>query len=79
MYCPAGHKSLVEIAVFVVGMLHTPVTYCNPVGIEHAVHVPADPTTLYAPALNPGAYPPGAHVFVAIVVSAFGEHTATTY
>jgi hypothetical protein len=80
VYCPAGHAALVAIVVFVSGVVpHTPVTYWSPDGVEHVVHVPAAPTALYDPALNPGAYCPTGHVFVAIVVSAVGEHTAVTY
>jgi hypothetical protein len=78
MYCPAGHSALVAIVVFVSGMLHTPVTYWSPDGVEHAVHVPAAPTALYEPALNPGAYCPAGHDFVTIVVFVV-PHVPVTY
>ena len=79
MYCPAGHAALVAIVVFVDGIVHTPVTYCRPTGKVHAVHVPPDPIVLYAPVLNPGAYCPAGHVFVAMTVFVVSPHAAVTY
>jgi hypothetical protein len=80
MYCPVAHAALVIIVVFVVGILHTPVTYWSPDGKEHAVHVPEDPPPeLYVPALNPGAYCPAGHVFVAMTVFVVGPQAVVTY
>jgi hypothetical protein len=78
-YCPAGHAALDAMVVFVNGILHTPVTYCRSDGVEHAVHVPPDPTALYAPELNPGTYCPTGHVFVAMTVFVVVPHAAVTY
>jgi len=58
---------------------HTMETICVLVGFEHAVHVPAEPTALYAPLLNPDAYWLLEHVCVAICVFVVVVHDAVVY
>ena len=79
-YSPCHHAHVdFAIVVFDDGMLHTPVTYSSSDGKAHAVHVPADPSVLYEPALNPGAYCPAGHVLVVNTVFVFVPHTVVTY